>query len=69
VRGGPADRAGIRPGDILLNVDGKQVSNTSDMLNVIAQLAPGGKARMTVMRKNHQATLAVTVGTRPPQTP
>jgi serine protease DegQ len=69
VRGGPADRAGIRPGDILLMVDGKQVANTNDMLNLIARLTPGGKARMTVMRKNRQATLDVTVAKRPRQTP
>jgi serine protease DegQ len=65
VRNGPADRAGIRPGDILLTVEGKSVANTSEMLNLIAQLVPGGKAKMTVMRKNRQATLDVTVGTRP----
>jgi serine protease DegQ len=69
VRGGPADRAGIRPGDILLMVDGKQVANTNDMLNLIARLTPGGKARMTVMRKNRQATLDVVVAKRPRQTP
>jgi serine protease DegQ len=67
VRGGPADRAGMRPGDILLSVAGKPVANTSEMLNLIAQLAPGGKAKMTVMRKNHEATLDVTVGRRPQQ--
>jgi serine protease DegQ len=65
VRNGPADRAGIRPGDILLTVEGKSVANTSEMLNLIAQLAPGGKARMTVRRKDRQATLDVTVGKRP----
>jgi serine protease DegQ len=69
VRGGPADRAGIRPGDILLSVDGKKVGSTNDMLNLIADLPPGGKSRMTVMRKNRQATLDVTVGRRPRQTP
>jgi len=69
VRGGPADRAGIRPGDILLSVDGKKVGSTNDMLNLIADLPPGGKSRMTVMRKNHHATLDVTVGRRPRQTP
>jgi serine protease DegQ len=65
VRGGPADKAGMRPGDILLDVEGKKVANTSEMLNLIAQLPPGGKARMTVMRKNREATLDVTVGRRP----
>ncbi|MDP3669104.1 MAG: Do family serine endopeptidase [Telluria sp.] len=65
VRNGPADRAGIRPGDILLAVEGKPVSNTSEMLNLIAKLAPGHKAKMTVLRKNREATLEVTVGKRP----
>lgn len=65
VRNGPADRAGIRPGDILLAVAGKPVANTTDMLSVIAQLAPGAKTRMTVMRKNRESTLDVTVGKRP----
>jgi serine protease DegQ len=65
VRDGPADRAGIRPGDILLTVQGKQVASTNDMLNLISQLAPGETAKMTVMRKNRQSTLDVTVGKRP----
>ncbi|MDN4053685.1 Do family serine endopeptidase [Massilia sp. YIM B02763] len=69
VRGSPADRAGMRPGDILLSVQGKQVGNTNDMMNLIADLPPGDKAKMTVMRKNRETTLDVTVGRRPRQTP
>lgn len=65
VRNGPADRAGILPGDILLAVQGKSVANTADMLTLISQLPPGGKARMTLMRKNRQSTVDVTVGKRP----
>jgi serine protease DegQ len=65
VHGGPADKAGMRPGDILLKVEGQPVGNTNDMLNLIAQLKPGAKARMTVVRKNHESTLDVTVGRRP----
>jgi serine protease DegQ len=69
VRGGPADRAGMRPGDILVAVQGRKVANTSDMLNLIADLPPGGKAQMTVMRKNRETRFDVTVGRRPRQTP
>ncbi|MYN26923.1 Do family serine endopeptidase [Duganella levis] len=68
VRNGPADKGGIRPGDILLSVDGKPVADTNSMLNLIAQLAPGGKAKMTVLRKSKETTLDITVGKRPPNT-
>jgi serine protease DegQ len=65
VRNGPADKAGIRPGDILLAVQGKPVASTAEMLNAIAGLTPGAKATMTVMRKNREAKVDVTVGKRP----
>ncbi|MGK5019818.1 Do family serine endopeptidase [Janthinobacterium lividum] len=65
VRNGPADKAGIVPGDILLTVQGKAVGDTTEMLNLIAQLPPGGKAKMTVLRKNREAALDVMVGKRP----
>ena len=65
VRNGPAHRAGIVPGDILLSVEGKPVATTADMLNLIAQLKPGQKAKMTVLRKDREASVDVTVGKRP----
>jgi serine protease DegQ len=69
VRGGPADRAGMRPGDILVAVQGKKVTSTSDMMNFIAALPPGDKARLTVVRKDRESTLDVTIGRRPRQAP
>lgn len=69
VRGSPADRAGILPGDILVAVAGEPVLDTSTMLNLIARLEPGAKASMTILRKRREATLDVTVGRRPRQTP
>jgi serine protease DegQ len=65
LRGGPADKAGIRPGDILVEVEGKPVSDTTDMLNLIAQLTPGNKAKMTVLRKTQESVIDVLVGKRP----
>jgi serine protease DegQ len=65
VRNGPADKAGIKPGDILLSVEGKDVHDTTEMLNLIAALPPGGKATMRVLRKSRETDMAVTVGKRP----
>ncbi|MES2322074.1 MAG: Do family serine endopeptidase [Pseudomonadota bacterium] len=65
VRNGPADRAGMRPGDILLTVDGKPVASSSDMLRMIAELTPGKKATMTLVRKNREAAVEVSVAKRP----
>jgi len=65
LKGGPADKAGMRPGDILVAVEGKPVADTTDMLNLIAQLTPGNKAKMTVLRKTQESTIDVLVGKRP----
>ena len=66
VRNGPADRAGMRPGDILLTVAGKPVADTNEMLNLIAQLPPDQKAELTVLRKGNVTSLSIVVGKRPP---
>src|SRR6267378_4074955 len=50
LRGGPADKAGIKPGDVLLEVQGKPVADPAAMLNLIAALAPGSAATMTYGR-------------------
>ncbi|RJF99656.1 S1C family serine protease [Noviherbaspirillum saxi] len=65
LKGGPADKAGIRPGDILVAIEGKPITDTTDMLNLIAQLTPGNKAKMTVLRKTQESTIDVVVGKRP----
>lgn len=65
LRGGPADRAGIRPGDILVEVSGTSVTDSSSMLNAIAALNPGKSATVTVIRNGEEIHLPVTVGKRP----
>jgi serine protease DegQ len=65
LKSGPADKAGMRPGDILIAVEDKPVADTTDMLNLIAQLTPGSKAKMTVLRKSQESTIDVVVGKRP----
>ncbi|MDB5855610.1 MAG: 2-alkenal reductase [Herminiimonas sp.] len=65
LKDGPADKAGVKPGDILLAVDGKPISDTTDMLNQIALLTPGKESSLTVLRMNKEATLNLVVGKRP----
>jgi serine protease DegQ len=68
-RNGPADKAGIKPGDILVAVEGKPVTDTTDMLNLVAQLTPGKKAQLTILHKNQQSIVDVMVGKRPKAKP
>jgi serine protease DegQ len=69
-RGGPAERAGMRPGDVVTAVNGRPVPDTATMLNLVAALQPGQQARLAVMRNQERLELTVTVGRRPvPQPP
>ncbi len=64
-RGGPADKGGVMPGDILLAVNGKPVADTTGMLNTIAAMEPGQQARLKVARNQVENELNVSVGRRP----
>jgi serine protease DegQ len=66
VRNSPADRAGVRPGDVLLEVQGKPVPDSSTMLNVVAEARPGQTAALSLVRNGKPMTLQLTVGKRPP---
>ena len=65
VRGGPADRGGIKPGDILFSVDGKTVTDSSSMLNLVAALEPGKSVALIVARNQTQVSLKIAIGKRP----
>jgi S1-C subfamily serine protease len=69
LRGGPADRAGVKPGDLLTAIDDAPVSDPQAMLNLVAALAPGSSAKMQVKRKSQTLDLTVTVGRRPKPQP
>ncbi|PMS20800.1 2-alkenal reductase [Trinickia dabaoshanensis] len=66
LQGGPADKAGIKPGDVLLDVNGEDITDTTRLLNVIAQIKPGTQAKVTLMRKKKEMDVVVTIGKRPP---
>ncbi|AUT69688.1 Do family serine endopeptidase [Paraburkholderia hospita] len=66
LKGGPADKAGIKPGDILVSVNGQDITDTTRLLNVIAQIKPGTDAKVHLVRKNKEMDLNVMIGKRPP---
>jgi serine protease DegQ len=69
LRGGPADKAGVKPGDVLLAVGDKEVAGTPNMLNVVAALAPGSRANLTLHRGGKKLVVQVVVGRRPKPPP
>jgi len=69
VRPGPADKAGVKPGDILLEVDGKPVPDSSAMLNVVAAIEPAKMATLKLVRNGNEFTVKLTVGKRPKPKP
>ena len=64
IRGGPADRAGVKPGDVLIKVNDVQVTDRVAMMNLIAQLPPEKNAKLTFLRKGKIMVLDVLIGTR-----
>ncbi len=65
LKGGPADRAGVKPGDVLAAINGAAVADSPNMLNQIAALAPGHDATLNIIRNRSQVKLTVTIGKRP----
>ncbi|HEX6828235.1 MAG TPA: PDZ domain-containing protein, partial [Burkholderiales bacterium] len=65
IAGSPAEKGGIRRGDVLVAVEGKRVADASGMLNVIAALEPGQPTGLTLIRNQTEVQLRVTVGRRP----
>jgi len=67
LRGGPAERAGLKPGDILVAIEGKPVKDPNAMLNLVAALVPGKPASIRLRRDNKDVDIQVAVGKRPTQ--
>ncbi len=64
-KGGPAEKAGVEAGDIILKFDGKAVTASSDLPRIVGATRPGSKVPMQVWRKGAARDLSVTVGEIP----
>jgi serine protease DegQ len=64
LQNGPAARAGLRPGDVITRVDGREVGTVAQLLSAVAALAPGTPATMDILRRDGATQLKVTPGRR-----
>src|SRR5579863_1677533 len=62
--GGPADKAGLKAGDIITQIDGRGVKDGDDLVNEIASRRPGSTVRLGYMRDGKQGDTTVTIGDR-----
>lgn len=64
-RNGPAGKAGIRPGDVIYEMDGRSLSNPEDLIRSVMATPPGKSVRFSVMRGQEELSVLVRVGKRP----
>ncbi|MBM3294837.1 MAG: PDZ domain-containing protein, partial [Candidatus Aminicenantes bacterium] len=60
--GGPAEKAGLKPYDVVIEVNGQPVENANDLRLKVADIAPGTKVEVKVVRDGKEMTVSVTVG-------
>ncbi|MBU1230936.1 MAG: Do family serine endopeptidase [Proteobacteria bacterium] len=66
IPGDPADKGGLKTGDVIIKVAGQPVDNPGVLLQRIASLRPGDRVQLTVWRQNHTKDLTVVLGERKP---
>jgi S1-C subfamily serine protease len=64
-RGGPADRAGLRSGDTVIAINGKEEVDTAALIGETAALMPGTRAQFKVLRGSEPIAVTVELGQRP----
>ncbi len=65
MRGGPADKAGVKPGDILVSVDDKLLIDSNTMLEAISSIPPSKISKLALLRNEKEVVVQVKVGKRP----
>ena len=65
VPGGPAEKAGLLPDDILLSLDSVEVENTAGFIAAVGGKGPGAEIKLRLLRGGKEKRLAVTLGARP----
>ncbi len=64
-RGGPADAAGVRSGDVITNFNGREITHMSDLPRLVGDTKPGTRATLELWRKGRTVKVNITVGEMP----
>ena len=65
----PAEKAGLKSGDVILKINGTSISRTGDLLNVLNRTAPDQTIQLEILRDDKTRTISATLGTAPNDTP
>lgn len=67
LKNGPAEQGGVKPGDVIKEINDVPIKDVRNLLNTVAGLAPGSSNKVLVDRKGQKLTLSIAVGKRPAQ--
>lgn len=65
LRDSPAERGGIRPGDVLTHIDGQAIHSAREIIDLISARSPGEQAALRLLRERRERETRVEIGTRP----
>src|SRR6185503_14611258 len=64
---GPAEKAGIKPGDVIVKFNGKEVNDANELRNAVAANEPGTEVSLTLLRSGNQQDVKVRLATLTPE--
>jgi serine protease Do len=65
IKGGPAEQAGVRPGDVVIEFNGSKIKEVPDLQRRVANITPGQTVKLTVVRDKQRVSVSVAVGEMP----
>jgi len=63
--GGPADSAGLKPGDVLVSLNNESINDVRELLNRVAGIEPGTEVSCKVIRKDKELSMSIKISKRP----